>query len=405
MMRRWLWFLVLFAVLAGGVLWFRGRGPRPLVVDLASPERRAVLESFVTASGEVVAASYADIGASAMGRIVELPVQEGQVVAVGDLLARLDSVPAASDASAAAAQLSALEAEVGVVEARAAEARQTLDRATTLHAQALSSQADLDAARAANDSALATVEAARRRVAQARAQLARARDAAGKTAITSPLAGVVTRLSVRAGEMVVMGVQNQPGTILMTVSDLSAIDVEVKAAEADVPRLQGGQRAWATLDALPGAELPGQVIAIGASALPVAGTAAAAREFKVTIRLDQRDERLRPGLTADVRILAEEARDVLTVPLQAVVLRTGDDRKERTGVFVVTADKARFVPVTTGIIGGLDMAVDGLDGTARVIAGPFQVLRDLVDGTPVRDRVAGDRVAGDRVAGDRASKG
>lgn len=80
--------------------------------------------------------------------------------------------------------------------------------------------------------------------------------------------------------MVVIGIQNQPGTTLMTVSDLSGVNAEVKVAEADVLRLAVGQMARVTLDALPGQPFTGKVIEIGASALPTIGTGAAAREFR-----------------------------------------------------------------------------------------------------------------------------
>jgi HlyD family secretion protein len=390
MPRRTLWILVVVAVAALAAFVVARRGPQPITVDLATVASRDRLQSFVTASGEVVAARYADIGSNAMGRILELPVVEGQPVTAGQLLARLDAVPAESEVAAASAQLAALEAEVVAARARAAETEQALLRTEALHAQALAPPAELDAARAAHNTATAQVAAAEKRAEQGRAQLARSRDALGKTAITSPLDGVVTRLAVRLGEMVVIGVQNQPGTILMTVSDLSELDIEVKVAEADMPRLRVEQPAWATFEALPGVELAGRVVAIGASALPLVGTASAAREFEVQVRLGNPDPRLRPGLTGDVRILTEEVTDVLTVPLQAVVLRPGADGKDRTGVFVAEAAergaRARFVEVATGILGGLDVAVTGVPADAKVVAGPFQVLRDLDDGALVRER-------------------
>ncbi len=83
-----------------------------------------------------------------------------------------------------------------------------------------------------------------------------------------------------------------------------------------------------------------------------------------------------------------EARDIVVVPLQAVVIRVGDDGREVSGVFTVDSGSARFVPVETGMIGGLDIEVQGLDEGAEVIAGPYQVLRDLEDEAPVRVRRA-----------------
>jgi len=87
-------------------------------------------------------------------------------------------------------------------------------------------------------------------------------DQLAKTAITAPIAGVITRLDVEEGEMVVMGVQNQPGTILMTISDLSALNAEVKVAEADVLRLTVGSPATVTLDAVAGQSFTGRVAEI-----------------------------------------------------------------------------------------------------------------------------------------------
>jgi HlyD family secretion protein len=213
----------------------------------------------------------------------------------------------------------------------------------------------------------------------------RAGDALAKTSILSPIDGIVTRLRVREGEMVVVGIQNQPGTTLMTISDLSAINAEVKVAEADVLRLALGQRAEVTLEAVPGRRFPGRVAEIGASALPAASTGAAAREFKVVVRLDQAGGGLRPGLTCDAEIVTSERHNVLTAPLQSVVLR-GDAKEgtERSGVFTVANGRATFTPVTAGVIGGLDIEVENIDEGAQIVVGPYQLLRELQDGVLVR---------------------
>lgn len=372
--------LVLVVVL--GVLLARGRGPRPAVVELAPVARRAVFQSFVSASGEIVAARYADIGSNVMGRLAELRVAEGDRVAAGQVLALIDPVQARSEKEAVRALLRSLGAEARAAEARELDAVRARDRARELAAQGLLPQSELDSALAAADAAGASRRAAEDRVAQAQAQLRKAEDALSKTAITSPLAGVVTRLAVREGEMVVVGVQNQPGTILMTISDLAQIDAEVKVAEADVLRLRVGQKAEVALEAQPGQSFGGEVVQIGASALPVAGVAAAAREFRVVVRLQAPASALKPGLTCDARILADEQRDVLAVPLQAVVLRTAGSG-EKAGLFVVQDGRARFTPVEAGLIGGLEMSVKGVSEGTTVVAGPFQALRELKDGDRV----------------------
>jgi HlyD family secretion protein len=189
--------------------------------------------------------------------------------------------------------------------------------------------------------------------------------------------------------MVVVGIQNQPGTTLMTISDLGAIDAELKVAEADVLRLAPGQTSLVTLESMPGRSFAGKVVEIGASALPVSGTGAAAREFKVVVRLEQPDARLRPGLTCDAEIVTAERADVITVPLQSVVLRRpAAGAPEQPGVFVVDDGRAKFVPVTPGVIGGLDIEVRGVQDGSPVISGPYQVLRELQDGVQVETSIA-----------------
>ena len=218
--------LIVLVVLARG-------GDRGPAVELGSAENREVFRSYVSASGEILAERYAEIGSSVMGRVVELPVTEGQTVEAGDLLARIDPVQARSELEAAEAAIRALEAEAlsaqeqvlssraefELAEAQARESTANLERLETLFERELISTSELDTARAVAESRDAQVRAARaaiarversqeaaeRRISQARAQADRARDLLQKTAIESPITGVVSSLQVRQGEMVVIG--------------------------------------------------------------------------------------------------------------------------------------------------------------------------------------------------------
>jgi HlyD family secretion protein len=365
-----------------------GRGAT-VEVELGRVEKRAVFRSTVTASGEIVAERYADVGSSVMGKLVSLPVKEGDRVRRGQVVARIDSVPASSDRDAAAALVRAVDADQAAARARAEDAARALARGRELRTQGLLPQADFDALQAAADAASAQADAAARRATQARAQLARAADLLGKTEIVSPLDGTVTRLPLREGEMVVIGIQNMPGTTIMTISDLAVINAEVKVAEAEILDVKVGQPATVTLEALPGRTFAGEVVEVGASALPLVGTGAAAREFRVKVRVKDpppHGERqgLRPGLTGDAEILVGQTKDALAVPLQAVVLR-GEAGRERPGVFVSEGKAARFVPVETGMIGGLEIEVrKGLEEGREIVAGPWQSLKDLQDGAAIR---------------------
>jgi HlyD family secretion protein len=376
-------------------------------VTAGSISRVTTLQSLVTASGEIVATRYANIGSPVLGRLVSLSVKEGDTVRAGQTLGRIDAVQAAANVAAVDAALDALRAEAEAARkqvdaaksardeaaVRSTEADAALVRSEQLRDAGLLPAADFDRARSTAMAARAQLAAAAsaeeraqqaalatgRRVTQGTAERTRARDQLDKTEITAPIDGVVTRLNVEVGEMVVMGVQNQPGTILMTLSDLSSIDAEVKVAEADVMRLAVGMPAAITLEALSGRRFKGRVVEIGASALPVAGTAAAAREFRVTVRLEAADQPLRPGLTCDAEIVAAERPGALVAPLQSVVQRGG-----QTGVFVIDGERARFVPVRAGLIGGLNIEVEGLADGTSIITGPVQVLRELADGARVR---------------------
>ena len=416
MQRRTVGLLATAGIIIIGAVFAMRRDSGGVPVDVQPAARRAVFRSSVTASGQIVAQRYADIGSSVMGRLVELRVKEGDAVKAGQILARIDAVQAAASATAANARVKGAEADMratadvlqsaqGDLEAaraRAQEAQLRLQRTRDLRKDGLVPVAELDSATAGADTAVAQVksaeaalrrlqqvrEATDRRVAETRADAARVADLLAKTDIVAPISGIVTRLPVQEGEMVVMGIQGQLGTTLMTISDLAAIDAEVKVAEADVLRIQLDQRATVTLEAIPGVSLSGRVVEIGASALPVTGTGAAAREFRVKVRLDNPDQRLRPGLTCDAEVLTAERENVLVVPLQAVVVRTDKDGRERTGVFVANGRAVRFQPVTTGLIGGLHIEVSGVNEGTAVVAGPFQALRDLKDGQAVRTRTS-----------------
>ena len=399
--------VVVLAVVGGVAAVAMRSGSSGVQVETAKVTRVDSLQAFVTASGEIVATRYADIGSAVMGRLVELAVKEGDAVKAGQVLARIDPVQASSSAAAAAASVGALEADsrgaatqVRAAQASLDEARSrekesgaSLARAQELQRGGLLPQSEFDKASLAAATATAQVASAtaalertqqalsgsERRIAQGRAENTRARDMLSKTEITAPIDGVITRLDVEQGEMVVIGVQNQPGSILMTISDLSAVNAEVKVAEADVMRLSNGFTAAVTLEALPLQKFTGRVVEIGASALPQVGTQAAAREFRVKVRLDGPAAALRPGLTCDTEILVAERKNATTVPLQAVVEQNG-----QTGVFVLRDGGVQFTPVTTGIIGGLSIEVSGVAEGTAIVSGPFQALRELRDGDRVR---------------------
>jgi HlyD family secretion protein len=381
MLRKALAVLVVLGLTAVVVI---SRRPKGTLVDTTRVAKRETFRSYVTASGEIVAKQYADIGASVMGRVLSLNVKEGDRVRTGQVLARLDPVRAASDVEAAQAAVKALGEDLKAAEAKLIEASLTADRNRTLVDQGLLPKAQGDASKASLDAARAQLDAIKSRTEQANAQLRGVRDSLSKTSVVAPIDGIVTRLQVREGEMVVIGLQNQPGTTLMRLVGTSGLNAELKVAEADALRLKVGQTARVTLDALQGREFAGVVSEIGASSLPpVSAQAASAREFRVVISLDRNDGTLRPGISCDAEILAAEKNGVLVGPLQAVVTRDVAGGEE-TGVFVVQGGRAVFTKVKLGIISGLDAEISGLSEGAEIVLGPLATLRTLKDGEALR---------------------
>jgi len=396
---------------------------------------RQDLTQTVSANGEIKPKKYVNISANTMGRIVQLPVREGDHVREGDLLIRLDSIQTNADVQSAEASLDAAQAELeGMAaslksaeaainsakaelrrsEADLTRAKQNFDRADRMSKDGLISREQLERSKTDFDIAEAQVGAARARLAQTEAQAAqalkqrdgvalritqqrsavtRARDQFSKSTIRSPLEGIITYLPVNEGEIAIVGVQNQPGTVLMTIADMSVITAEVKVDETDIANVKLGQEANIKVDAFRNQILRGHVSEIGNSALArttgvATGPQAAAQEakdFKVVVTLDSPPGDLRPGLSCTADIVTATRGNVLTVPIQAITIRELDGKKETEGVFAVRNASAAFRPVKTGIVGTTDIELtEGLAENDEVVSGPYQVLRTLKDNTRVR---------------------
>jgi HlyD family secretion protein len=260
-------------------------------------------------------------------------------------------------------------------------------------------------------------------VARFQAALADARDNLDKTVYRAPVGGIVSRLNIEQGEIVITGTMNNPGTVILTLADLSAMEVEAEVDETDIVHVKTGQVAHITVDALPDTTFPGRVMSVGNSGRRVgAGTVEDATNFEVKVRFLEPDPRLRPGMTADIEVETDTHQDVLTVPLQALVARTrgkldaerraaavgkegeGADtsaapadtlseeaRRERErevleGVYKLVGEDAVFVEVAAGIADETRIEVTGdLEEGDRVVSGPYRVLRDLKEGTRIEE--------------------
>lgn len=390
----------------------RGRAPRGIQVDVQAAERRTV-SSRVKATGEITPEKKVEISAKVVGEIISLPVVEGQQVARGQLLVEIerDLYEAARDQALAALR----QAEVSSrrIEVQLEDAQRNLRRVTQLYRDQLVSQEALDQARLAVDTAQVELLAQEHTIEQYRSALKRANDDLARTTIRSPMDGVVIQLDAETGETVVPGSTNLPGSVIMTVADMSTLLAEVEVSEVDVVSVALGQVAEVTVDAL-GTDTPqlGHVVEIATSGRrdPAQGTI----RFRVKIALDDPDPNLRPAMTAKVDILTATSENALTVPVQAVVKRaidstTGDEvtgsaaegLDTRDAVYVVIDDKTVIRPVKTGVSDVLYVEIiDGLEEGDEVVIGPYRTLKKLEAGEAVRTERKNEETNGGRDESD-----
>ena len=356
------------------------------------------LTAIVSASGTIEPQQSVSIQATVPGEVVRIGVAEGQRVSKGQFLLQLDPVNVAASASAQSAAAQAAQADLAQSEAQLVWARQEYDRKRELAEAELIPRAELQQAEAELKGREAAVRAARSRAGQMQATLRGARHDLSRVTITSPIDGVVIRLNVEEGEIAMIGTMNQPGTVLMTVADLGVMEATVEVDETDVVHIDIGQAAEVTVDAFPDTTFTGKVTEVGTAPKIVptaAGPSPEATDFEVKITLDGSIPAARSGLSASAEIITAKRETALAVPVQSLVVRQVSDDSaaasegvvEREGVFVVRDGKAVFVPIRVGIAGDRYFeVVSGLAENDQVISGPYQALRDLKDGEPVKIR-------------------
>lgn len=353
------------------------------------------LTSIVSASGTVEAKQSVSISATTPGEVVRIGVVEGQRVSRDDFLLQLDPVIAEAGARGQAAGVEAARADLRASEAQLELAQENYERQLQLAEADLIPRAELDQARAELRSRQAAVASARSRVGQLQASFSSARHELERVTYTSPIDGVVTRVNVEVGEVAMIGTMNQPGTVMVVISDLGVMETTVEVDETDVVNIETGQEARVTVDAFPDTTFAGQVTEVATSPIIVptaGGPAAGATDYEVKITLSGGLPSARSGLSASAEIVTAERENVLSIPIQSLVVRPVSDDSasgggvvEREGVFVVRDGKAAFVPVRVGISGDRYFEVlSGLEEGDRVVSGSYEALRDLMDGAPVK---------------------
>jgi HlyD family secretion protein len=392
----------LVAALGGGAAWIARRNShRGVEVQVGKVERKEIV-STVLANGKVQPLRKVDISANIAGQVVNLAVREGEAVAKGDFLLQIDQAQYQASTRSSEANLQSLLHDRDAAQANLEQARYDFDKARKSYEEQLIPEAELRRARSSFEAAEAGSSAAQQRVEQARAALEGARDTLSKTTIRAPLSGIVTALPIHEGEVAVIGTMNNPGTVLMTIADLSEMDADLAVDETDLPRLEVGQKATLTIEAYPDRRFEGLVREVGSSpirpgsdaATRTGSTTTEAIDFEVKVTLLDPPQNIRPGFSVTAEIETGRAADVAVIPIQALVTREapqeeGSEPAARgeveEGVYVLDEGKARFVPLETGLTGALEIEVrEGLEEGDEVIIGPFRALRELEDGATVR---------------------
>jgi HlyD family secretion protein len=432
------WVVLVLLVAGGGMgAFFASRGDNGTLVTVETIQKRD-LEAIVSASGKIEPKKTVNISAQTMGRVTRLGVQEGDRVKAGQFLLQIDPVNAEAAvrrdvAAVAGAQTSLEQARVSLQSATANldVARQNLKRQQELWAAGLTTRETLERAQAEVEVRESDLKAREQEIKtretqlnQQEAGLAASRHTLAQVRFEAPFDGIVTRRNVEEGENVVIGTMNNAGTVLLTVADMSTIEAEVEVDETDIPYVQMGQPAKIEIDAIQGKTFTGKVTEIGNSPIQAAGTGQqrTATNFKVTITIEGQIPEVRPGFTCTAEITTATRHDVIAVPIQSMTVREltfdnghivheprpprprfrfgppqaaapapppelkpGQTREEVEGVFVMKDGKAAFTVVNTGIAGERYLEVlSGLKDGDQVITGPFDSVRGMYEGDPVR---------------------
>jgi HlyD family secretion protein len=368
---------------------------------------RRDLVAAVTASGKIQPKKKVDISADITGRITRIAVREGDLVTKGQFLLQID--PTIYQANLQQAEATYASSQAAAVQAKANrdQAQRALGRTKELRAQNpnLISQEQLEQAQTAFDIAEANLTAAQHQVDQARAAVRSAGDNLRKTTLLAPMNGRVTRLPVEEGEVAVPGTFSKDVGLLLTVSDLSVIQAKVKVDETDVVRIHLGDSVDVSIDAFPDTSFTGQVTKLSNSSILTAASSATGQndravDYEVEVTLNHPPADVRPDLSATARIITDTRKQALSIPIIALTVRENKPvstenrpvdtavthkKKETEGVFVVDKGSATFRPIKVGIAGDEYFEVlDGLKQGETIVAGPYQAIRDLKDGTRVR---------------------
>src|SRR5580692_11423230 len=418
-MKKILLIIGAVVVVAGLVGFFIYRQQSGYTKVLTAKLAKQDLATVVSGTGQIKPKTFVVVGATALGRVTNLYVKEGDMVKKGQTVASIEHVQQEAAVTGQQAAISAAKTDINAdiaaektAEANVEHAKADLeqkkldwDRAQSLFQAGILAKQDYDAKKAAYDTDVASLDQAVAGLNQSKAQTDSARghlgtqvatlranqDMLNKTIAVAPFDGIVTNMPVKEGETVVTGIQNTAGSTLMTLADMSVITAEVKVDETDIVNVT----------------LVGDQALLRSSGVSTSQSTTGteeAKDFKVVVTLDAPSDQLRPGLSTTAKITTAHKDGVVSLPIQALTMHSPEPPStsgkveaastpppgakpapEQQGVFVVEKDahgklRAKFVPVTTGITGATNIEVlSGLTDGDEIVTGPYMTLRILKD--------------------------
>lgn len=401
---------VILAVIIALVAFNIIRSSDKSVKVLVGSTNNGKLVSTVSGPGNVTPTDSVKVSAYVLGKVVDLPIKEGDTVKTGQLLLRLDDTTYYQSLLRAESALDQASYALELAGQQYDEGKSAYHRQEALYQDGLISEQEFETATTTFKSLESNYNTALASYSQAQSALVSAQDAYSKTEYTSPIDGLVTLVNIEKGEVAVPGTMNTAGTVLLEVSNMGTMQVEAEIDEVDVVKVKLGQEAKVEIDAYPDQVFKGKVIEIGnspntttSSLLSSSSSTDTAVNFIVKVLLENPPADLRSGMSATVDIITDTREECLYVPIQSVVRRdpnlTKDDIEQMKkkgnqkvdeenlveGVFKVENNKAVFVPVTTGISDDQYYEIiSGLSESDKIITGSYKVLRKLETGDEVK---------------------
>jgi macrolide-specific efflux system membrane fusion protein len=372
-MKRWLWVIGVLAVLgATGAGWAMFSAPAESTVPSTTPVTRGSVEETVLATGVIEASSLVSVGAEVSGSIKSLNVALGDNVSAGDVIAEIDSLNQENAVKAAEAALANIEAQEEIQQASLAQARVALERAEKLNSDKLVSDADLQTAQLAVRTGEAQLKAIAAQIQQAELSVESAQLDLDRTRIIAPSAGTVVAVAVEVGQSV--NASSSTPTIVK-IANLDRMVVKAEISEADVPRVEPGQKVYFTILGDPDTPIEATLRAVEPAPESIAtdsttSSSSSAIYYNGLFDVENPDHRLRISMTAQVTIVLQAAEDVLTIPSSVLtgtgrnggymlsIWNEGEGRAEPRRVEVGLNNK-----VTAEVVSGLnegDLIVSGL---------------------------------------------